>query len=108
MVKDAKQSIADISKNYGLTPQQLYEIIKSAGTGETGGGSTFPDSPFPGFGQKTIKEICQAYNLPLAEVLTRLKNAGFTAQAEDTVKDVGNNSDSTPMEVFETIKEIAP
>lgn len=106
-MKGPEQPIGEIAKNNGLTPQKLYSMIKKAEIVQAGGGGTFPESPSPGFGQKTIKDICQAYNLPLAKVLAGLQDAGFTAQADDTVKAVSGSKGGNPMEVFEIIKEIA-
>jgi hypothetical protein len=106
-IKDAQQPVGEIAKTSGVTPQQLYNIIKSAQIGDPGESSRFPENPFPGFGKKTIKEICQTYNLPLARVLTKLKDAGYSLQADDTVKEISSNNDTTPMKIFETFKEIA-
>ena len=91
----------------GVLTQQLYNVIRAAVMIQASDGSKFPEVPFPGFGQKTIKDICQIYNLPLAEVLLKLKRAGFTAQEDDTVKEISSNNESNPMVIFEIIKEIA-
>jgi hypothetical protein len=104
---DAKQPVGEIAKTSGVTPQQLYDIIKSAQIGDTAKGSRFPEHPFPGFGKKTLTEICETYNLPLSGVLTKLEDAGFSVQADDTVKEISNNNDSNPAAIFEIIKEIA-
>lgn len=106
-ITDVKQPIGEISKNNDLTPQQFYNIIKGAVIISVSNGTTFPESPSPGFGKKTIKDICQIYNLEMAEVLTTLKEAGFTAQADDTVKDLSRKNESNPMVIFEIFKEIA-
>lgn len=107
-VRDTGEAVGDIAKAGGLTPQQLYDIIRSAHIADPAEGREFPEIPFPGFGKKTIKELCQTYQLPLSTVLAKLSEAGFSVQADDTVKDVSSNNDSTPMEIFEAIKEIAP
>lgn len=104
-IKDTQQPIGEISKKNDLTPQQLYNIIKAAVIIQSDG-ATFPESPSPRFGKKTIKDICDMYNLSLAEVLTNLQKEGFTAKADDTVKDVGRNNESNPMAIFEIIKKM--
>lgn len=103
-IEDAQQPIGEISKNNDLTPQQLYNVIKAAVILESGD-AAFPESPSPGFGKKTIKDICDMYNLSLSEVLDNLKKEGITAKADDTVKDVGRNNQSNPMAIFEIIKK---
>jgi hypothetical protein len=102
-----EQPIKEIAQNNNLTPQQLYNIIKSAENTQAGDGIKYPASPAPGFGKKTIKEICNIYNLPLAEIITGLEKAGLTVQADDTVKEASSNNGSNPMAVFEIIKELA-
>jgi hypothetical protein len=106
-IKDVEQSIGEISKNNALTPQELYNIIKKSKVVPANEGTAFPEAPYPGFGRQTIKDICLVYNLSLAEVLTKLREAGFTVQADDTVKDASRNNKSNPMKIFEIIKEIA-
>jgi len=107
-IKGAEEPIGEIAKNNDLTPQQLHEIIKSGTiTTQSSEGAAFPDSPSPGFGSKTIKDICQIYDLSQAEVLAELKKAGFTVQLDDTVKEVGSNNGSNPMAIFEILKKVA-
>jgi len=106
-IKNAKQSIAEISKENNLSPQQLYNIIKQAEIVQADEGNKFPESPAPGFGQKTIKEICQVYSLPVAEVLAEINKAGFSAQENETIKDISGKNATNPMAIFEIIKETA-
>ena len=103
---DAKDSIVEIAKNNNKTPQQIYNII-TLSKDNLKGGKSFPNTPPPGFGKETIKAICQTYNLSKDEVITKLKNAGFVVQADDTVKEIGDNNKSNPMAIFEMVKEIA-
>jgi hypothetical protein len=106
-VKDADTTVLDIAQKNNLSPQQLFEIIKTAGHADGGKKDVFPDTPFPGFGAKTIKVICESYNLPQEDILDALRNAGFPADAADTVKEIGNRNNSNPMAVFEVIKKVA-
>ena len=103
---DAKDSMVNIANNNSKTPQQIYNIIKltSDNLEKT---KPFPDTPPPNFGKKSIKVICQTYNLSQDELLTKLKNGGFDVQEGDTVKEIGENNKSNPMAIFEIIKVIA-
>ncbi len=105
--KDTGQTIGDISSNNDRTPQQFYDMIKFAAISQASGEGIFPENPSPGFGKKTIKDICQMYNLNLADVLVKLGEKGFSAQGDDTVKEVSHNNDSSPMAIFELLKDIA-
>lgn len=104
-VEMTSQPIGEISKENGITPQKVYDIIKNGVIGAAGEGTEFPAGPAPGFGKKTIEEICQLYSLSLPEVLAKLNKAGFTAEAEDTIKEVSSKNESTPMAIFEILKK---
>ena len=105
--KSEGETIGEISENNDLTPQQLYNMIKAAAIPQEVGKSTFPEGPTPGFGKKTIKDICQMYNLSLVEVLAELEEKGLPAQADDTIKEISLSNNSNPMEIFELLKDMA-
>lgn len=106
-IKGADEPIGEMAKKNNLTPQQLYDIIKPASVSQADSDIVFPENPSPSFGKKTIKEICQIYELSLTDVMGKIKEEGLNAQAEDTVKEIGTNNNSNPMVIFEIIKEIA-
>ena len=106
-LNDTKETILQIAKNNGKTPKQLYETIKPTPTLESNGKTPFPENPSPNFGRKTLTSICQTYNLSLDEVMSRISQAGFAAQSDDTVKEIGMKNNSNPMAIFEILKELS-
>jgi len=106
-VEDANTTVLNIAQKHNLSPQQLYEIMKTAAPVKEKQAAIFPDAPLPGFGTKTIKSICESYNLPLQKILNTLQEAGFAADEDDTVKEIGVRYNSNPMAVFEIIKNAA-
>lgn len=106
-VDTPQESIKEMAAKKGLTPQRIYDIIKVTIISQELSPAPFPDFPSPGFGKKTITDICQLYNLPQAEVIKRLKTAGLKGEGDDTVKEISSNNDSNPMVVFEIIQKIA-
>jgi hypothetical protein len=107
-MKGLEESILEMARRNGLSPQELFDIFKDAvPTLGAGGGISFPENPLPGFGNKTIEEICQDYNLPLPEVMDELDRASLKARAGDTVKEIGSSNGSNPMAIFEIIREFA-
>ena len=101
-----EDSMAIIAKNNNITPQQVYNTIKPNDY-TSKDNQTFPDSPSPSFGKKSIKDICKTYNLSMNEVMISLSNAGFVVKENDTVKEIGANNNSNPMAIFEIIKGVA-
>lgn len=114
-VDSAKVTIKEIAKSAGLTPQQVYEIIKPAkkmeekGVGQHAAPSAtgFPDAPKPGWGKTVLGEICSDYGLDVDTVVRQLAEAGITAKPSDKVKEIGEANGIEPMEVFEALHEIA-
>ncbi len=104
-IDNIQRSLKEIAKNNNITPQQLYKIIKINRKKLANGKTKFPDSPFPGFGNKTIQDICQLYSLSIPKVQAQLNEAGLQVRDSETVKEIGENNDSNPMAIFEIIKQ---
>lgn len=106
-ITDTKEPIGIIAKNNKKTAQQIYDLIKPATLSRPDENAAFPKNPPPGFGNQTIKTICQEYELDINDVITKLQESGFSVTQDDTVKEIAANNDSDPMAVFEIIQEIA-
>lgn len=107
VVAEEKETIKDIAQKNNLAPQQLYDIIKSAESQKEIGIKRFPQSPAPGFGKKSLEEICKMYDLSPLVVLGGLEKAGLSSQVDDTVKEIAGRNDTTPMAIFEILHDIA-
>ncbi len=107
IMESEKETIKDIAKKNKLTPQQLYQIIKPDTKRQGGGKANFPESPPPGFGKKTVSDICQIYNLSKVEALGALHEAGLDAEAGETVKEIAGKNSLTPMSIFEILYDVA-
>ncbi len=103
-VTTAKTPVGEIAKSHGITPQQLYEIIKPAKKTQ---GNAFPQTPSPNFGKQQLKTICTTYNLSQDEVIAALARQGLQSTAEQTIKEIGRANQANPMVIFEIIQEIA-
>lgn len=98
------ETLASIASTNGLSPQELYKIIKSAGRTETVNGNvTFPDTPMPGFGNKTLAAICAEFNLMFPVIQRGLAKGGIKAEANMTIKEIAKENDTAPMALFEAI-----
>lgn len=101
------QTLLEIAQSNGKTPQDIYEIIKPAAIQANNDDKKFPDSPAPGFGTKTIREICEAFGFPEDKLLAHLQSAGVTFSSEDSIKDGAAKNNQSPMAVFEMIHDFA-
>ncbi len=103
---DSSETLAEIAGRNRISPQELYQIIKPAAAG---GGTKvhFPDSPMPGFGNKTLAEICQEFDLMFPVIRQALAENKIAAGAGMTVKEIAAASDREPLEIFTIINTTA-
>jgi hypothetical protein len=105
-VTSERQTIGEIAAAHRVTPARIYEIMKPAEI-KPAAGEPFPDFSPPGFGRRTIDEICSSYRLDLALVLSRLHDAGLEATADMSVREIAAAAGQTPINVFEVIQRVA-
>jgi len=104
--KDEYQSILQIAKENHISPRELYAFMKEAAVGSDGGKS-FPDNPPPGFGRKTIAQICAGFDLDMKGLLRVLKEKGIVARPEESLKDIAEKNGRNAMSLFEIIHRVA-
>ncbi len=115
-VEGAKDTIKKIAKNNKLTPQQVYEIIKPAKKVSALAvatvakvdalATTFPDHPRPGFGKKSLDEVCTELGLNKQMIVTGLNGMGITCDSSMAIKEIGSANGQEPMEIFEAIRSL--
>lgn len=119
-VEGEKETLKDIAGSNAMTPKEIYEIIKPAKVqvkiemkaGEEAPGNAgvsapqLPDHPKPGFGRRTLEEVCAEYQLDLQFMIDGLAKIGINAKADMTIKDISKESGKEPLEIFEAIHVI--
>ena len=105
---DILREIADKAKK---SPQQIYEIIKSAAitpqtSSDSGAPSALPEAPPSGFGKKTLEEICTEYGLDANKIIEGLKGRGIKAETGAKLKDIAEPQGVTSMQLYEMMLEI--
>ncbi len=110
IIKSGSESILSIARRSGRSPQQLFDLFRDAVRLPAAGnrGMLFPGSPPPGFGNQGLADVCRKYGLPLGKVMEKLKEQGLVVREGDAaIREIGRNNDSSPMAVFEVLKEVA-
>lgn len=117
-VESTKETLKTIAANNALTPQRVYEKIKLAKkvsepvVGQSGASEvqaapvSFPDHPKPGFGKRTLEEVCVELGIALEPIVSGLKALGIDCAAGQTIKEIGEASGREPMEIFEAIRSL--
>ncbi|BBO75339.1 hypothetical protein DSCW_27560 [Desulfosarcina widdelii] len=106
---NADMTLQAIADQYNRSPQQIYEIFKTAAmvlpsTGE--GSSLLPEDPQPGTGNLTLDQFCTRHGLDMAKVIQGLAGKGIEASGELTLKEIASRSQSSPTDIYERIKAI--
>ena len=114
-VTNEKSTIKDIANKASKSPQEIYNIIKPASlksnsatnkSREASPMAEFLENPQSGLGKKILADICTTYSLDLDVIMKGLGERGIKAEPENTLKQIGEANDTTPMQIYETMKEI--
>ena len=104
-VTDPSQSIADIARMNNLNPKAVYQaMLPPEQPGQSKG---LPTNPPPGFGKRPLADICQEYKLDIKTVLLGLADRKITATAAMTIKEIAAANNTSPMDIFEALGQVA-
>ena len=83
VVDDRELTVGEIAERNGITPQQVYQRIQSEDAK-----SQVTVSASGGWGRKTVAQVCEQFNVPVATGVARLAEAGFEAASDTPIKDL--------------------
>lgn len=109
-VEDDMQTVADIGRLNGITPQQVYvAMLPAAETAshQAVASPKLPDSPPAGTGSLTLAELCSRYKLDTNDVLLGLAGQNIRGSADATIKNIAADNRMSPIDVYEQIKTLA-
>lgn len=114
------QTLREIARANGLSPQKVYLTIKpaakdarEAGAGpEASSKGTLKQPPAEtpvtgtpsGLGSKTVAAVCEAYGIPQAEALKKLAEKGIKASPGDKMKSLAEKYGKLPTDLYEIMK----
>jgi len=108
-VESGEMTLEKIARKYSVPPQRIYETIKPAqviAEQQKEEKGQLPESPPPGSGNLTLADFCTQFNLNMKLVIRELKTLGISAAAEATLKDIAAKNDTSPIDLYEKIREI--
>jgi len=100
-----RDTLQSIGVRNGRSPQEIYQIMQAATS--PAAVKVMPVDPPPGTGQKTLADICRAYDLPVSVVIQALQTDGWQVDPELTLKEIGAKNGISPMDVYATIRQAA-
>ena len=101
------QTLAELSRINGISPQQLYEAMQPEPDPTTKRQNQMPDMPPPGTGNLTLAELCAVYNLDLKHILIMLAESDIQATEDKSIKNIAAQNKLSPVDLYDRIRDIA-
>ena len=98
------QTLAEIARAAGVTPQQVFTVIQPAAAPAAEDGQV-PETPPPGMGNLTLRDLCGRYGLELDAVRSGLAETGLAVENEMSIKKIASKNGVSPMEVYSRIRQ---
>jgi hypothetical protein len=104
---DSSMTLLDIGSANNLPPQKIYSFIEAAKIDEIPGGEViFPDSPMPGFGNKSMTELCVEFDLHFSMIKQGIAEKGIQIEPEQTNKEKAAAYNMEGMVVFDLLRGV--
>ncbi len=104
--KGPEQTLREIAAENGMTPQQVYGVMKVAGEKKAAaGGAGMPAEPPAGIGRRSLAEICRSYGRDLETVRRALAKTGIAAGGDQLLKDIAGSNQADPHDIYRLIRE---
>jgi AraC-like DNA-binding protein len=97
---DAAKSIADIAKENGYSPAQMFDVLNSPEKTQT---AALPEGG--GYGKMSLKEASERYAFSLQKALAHLREKGYDATEDATLKESADALHVRPIELLETLRK---
>lgn len=94
------QTLKDIAAKNGVSPQILYDTIRPKNTAQS------KDKEVTSLGKRTLGELADMQKISLEKSLSYLKEQGFEATQQSTMREVANALNETPYEIFTRLKTL--
>jgi len=110
-VQDREYSILDIAKDNNTSPFALYEILKSelpSDEKEKFDSLTTQkkQSVGGGYGWKTLENLADDLDIPIQDIMARLKSKGIDAKKDEVIRIVAEKNDMKAYELVEMIQKM--
>jgi hypothetical protein len=103
-VDDAHLTLKDVAAKYNVTPQQIFLAMQPSGS--VASEAKLPDLPPPGIGRRTLADLGQSYQFDIPELLQALESRKIGAAADQTIKEIAEQYQMAPQELYGLIKRI--
>lgn len=109
-VDNETQTLKEIARNNGVSPQQLYLAMIPASGGPSqysGKKHLLPGTSVPGTGNLTLADFCSQYNLDVNVVIRSLQELNIMSKEDMTIKKIAKANNMRPGDIYDRLKSIA-
>ena len=99
-VDSETQTMQDIAAANGISPQQIYEIMKPEGKGTA---TEMPEEAPGGTGNRTLAQICEMYQLNQKLIVQGLARKSITAEPQQSMKEIAAVNHLDPHTIYAEI-----
>jgi len=101
-------TLAELAQRNRTTPKALFALMQQAALKQDAPErQTLPDTPPPGFGRRTLADVCSAYGLDLEKMLAGLKAHGIQASGRQTIKEIAADNKTDPHALYPVLYDLA-
>jgi len=94
----SENKIKDIAERNGISPAEIYELLKEPGKNMQGQGSG-------GWGRKSVQQVCEEMNKNVDDVLKSLTTYGITVSKDDQLKTIATKHNIRPIDIINLINQ---
>jgi len=103
-VKSPDQTMVTIATANGISPQQVYDVIKLENKSDD---NAMPEEAPGGTGKRTLEQICQMYQLNPDAIVQGLAEQNISAEPGQTMKEIAAANGIDPHGVYAVIYTLA-
>lgn len=92
----SEDKIKDIAERNGISPADIYDLLKATGKSSQGQGSG-------GWGRKSLEQICEELNKDVEGVIKKLAANGIVVSKDELIKNIASENNLRPIEVVNLI-----
>jgi len=94
-----QQSLEDIAKENGTSPQKVYNLLRK----KLGKREGSQKKLLGGLGKKSISSVAESMEMTTEELIVKLRGLGIEAQADDKFKVIVEAHDQSPSDVVKAL-----
>ncbi len=104
-VDDPGVLIADLAREAGLSPRELFEIMQGPEVQRSNAPQAIPTAMPMGSGRLTLVGFCEKYNRDLAGAVRILEAKGLVIDPQETLRDIAAGNDMEPLDVLDVLRQ---